>query len=266
MDSLMNFNDALMDKTLYLNKYTEYVKCLYENSNKDKIREFSELRKIDLKAIENAGIFYIDNQAAMVIMDFYNYLKSFGVISNTNNKPIFHDRWVIPIKNTDGKVLNLVGYSNQAAERYIYATGQYYMRNETLWGLENLDIAYELGYAIITEGITDALHIRSVGYPNTYGMCGTGKGIHKLRQLNRLKYGIIRITDRDYPGERTKSLWITNRYLTLNTPVKYKDSDETLKHEENIEWFKQYLDLSIEWITNKENKGFSTDTLEVTMI
>ena len=42
-----------------------------------------------------------------------------------------------------------------------------------MYGLENLHLAYELGYAVYVEGITDAIRLRSLGILNTFANCGT---------------------------------------------------------------------------------------------
>lgn len=246
---------------------TEYCNILKELSDKQKLVELSELRKIPFETLDKCGIFYIGNMAEMMIPKFMESLKEFGIISPTNFKPIYSNRWVIPIKDEQGLIQGLVGYSNEADERYIYATTKYYMRGDTLWGLENLNLAYELGYAILTEGITDAIHIRSLGYEPVFAACGTRPSEINMRQLNRPKYGLIRIPDRDGPGDKTQKHWVTNRYITLVTPAKYKDSDELLREsDENVEWFKSYLDTCIEWILEKEHNGLPCDTYIATMM
>lgn len=245
---------------------TEYVNTLQKITNKDKIKEFSELRNINIDEIEKCGIFYIEDNAMLMLPKYLDKLTDFGVISETNKRPIYDKRWVIPIKDERGLIQSLVGYSNLADERYVYATTKYYMRANTLWGLENIELAYDMGYAILVEGITDAIHIRSIGYPNTFASCGTRASEVNMLKLNRCENGLIRIPDRDKAGYNTRKHWVTNRYLTLNTPLQYKDSDETLKYNENIEWFKGYLDACIEWIKERKHKGIKCPTIECTMM
>lgn len=263
----MRVQDILNERKLFRQEFTRYIDILRSRSDPEKTKEFSDLRKIDIKAVEDANIFYIEDMAEMMVPSYLDKLQEFGIISPNNNKPIYHDRWIIPIKDSEGLVQALVGYSPYADERYVYSTTNYYMRGDTLWGLERLDLAYNLGYAILVEGITDAIHIRSVGYVPVFASCGTRPSSLNMMELNRCRYGLIRIPDRDSAGNKTKRHWKTNRYLTLITPIMYKDSDETLREsEDNVEWFKEYMDASIEWIKEREHKGLKCDNLTLCMM
>lgn len=261
-------SSPLLEMQEHLDRFTEYVNILKERSNKDKIKELSKLRGFSMKVIEDHDIFWIGEMSEMLVPDFLDELQEFGVISETNHKPIFHHRWVMPIKNEEGKVINLVGYSNEADERYVYGTGKYYSRTDTLFGLENLNEAYRCGWAIITEGITDTISVRGVGYKNTFAMCGTRPSDYKMRLLNRLRYGVIFIHDRDKPGDGTRKHWVVNRYFRFNTPIKYKDADATLHdpEQDNTEWFKNCMDMAIAWIKEREHKGYKCPCQEDTMM
>ena len=71
--------------------------------------------------------------------------------STLSTLPLSHLQFFIPILTQEGLVENLVGYSKSADERYIYGTSLYYRRRDTLWGLEKLHLAYDMGYAILTD-------------------------------------------------------------------------------------------------------------------
>lgn len=262
----MSIAEELREKQVYQESLTSYVEALQSRSNKDKLKEFAELRQLPIEAVEEAGIFYIGGMAEMLLPSYIDRIQSFGVISNTNNKPIFNERWVIPIKTQDGLVDNLVGYSPYADERYIYGTAKYYRRRETLYGLENLSLAYELGYAVLVEGITDAIRLRSLGIKNSFAMCGTHKSEYIMQQLNRCRYGIIRIPDRDEAGKLTEKHWKTNRYVTIHTSLHYKDSDEMLRYEENRKVFLDCLLASVEYLKECEHLGKVFPEKEYTII
>ena len=251
----------------YTNNLTSYVKELQDRAGERKLKEFAEMRGFNLDTIREAGIFYIGDATEMLVPAYINKVEQFGVISPTNRKPIFHDRFVIPIKDTDGRVLNLVGYSKEANERYVYGTAKYYRRRETMYGLENLEMAYDMGYALFTEGITDTICLRNLGYKNTFANCGTHNSDFIMKQLNRCRYGVIKIPDRDDAGKRANDKWKCYRSVTLEIFVKYKDVDEMCRERtDNIEWLKEYLDSCIEWIKSKEHNGFSSDKELITIV
>jgi DNA primase len=223
-------------------------------STKDSI-EFAKIRNMPVEEVKQSEVFYIGNMAEMLLPKYLDDVQDFGVISENNGKPIFSNRWGIPIKDRDGTILNLVGYSSDAKERYIYGTARYYRRRDTLYGLENLDLAYRLGYAILTEGITDAMRIRSLGYKNAFARCGTHKSDYMLRQLNRCRFGVIEIPDRDVAGRKSEKLWDFNRSVKIYVSIQYKDCDEMLRSGENTSVFMSCLNQSIKDVTAMEHRG-----------
>lgn len=255
----------------YTDDFTAYVEELRRRAGDNMLDYFAELRQFPREVIDEQKIFYIGDATEMLLPDFLDKIESFGVISPTNRKPIFHSRFVIPILDIHGKVLNLVGYSKEANERYVYGTAKYYRRRDCLYGLENLNMAYDMGYAIITEGITDTIRVRSLGYKNCFANCGTHSANFAMKQLNRCKNGVIKIGDRDEAGQRAVKKWICNRSITLNTFIKYKDIDSMCYDEdatvaaENIVWVKEYLDACIKWILQAEHHGKPSASMVVTI-
>lgn len=257
---------ALSEMSKYTDELTEYTNSLRQRAGNKMLEYFAEMRKMPLDIINYSDIFYIGDATEMLIPAYLGQVEDFGVISPTNKKPIFHNRFVIPIKDTNGKILNLVGYSKEADERYVYGTAKYYRRRETMYGLENLNLAYELGFAILTEGITDAIRVRSLGYKNTFAMCGTHKSEFIMKQLNRCRYGIIKIPDRDAAGQKAAKQWECNRSITLNTFIAYKDIDEMCREStDNIDLVKEYLDICVDWLKSYEHRGKSSISQIVTI-
>lgn len=259
-------DSALGDKIKYEVELTEYTSILRDRGDRGKVEELSKLRRISMDVLENAEVFHIGDMAEMIVPKFANRLNDFGVISPTNNKPIFRDRWVIPIKNKNNMVQNLVGYSNTADERYIYGKSKYYLRRDTLYGLEKLNLAYELGWAIVTEGITDTLSVRCLGVDNSFAMCGTHKSDKILSMLNRLRYGVIFIPDRDEAGVFAKKYWKTLRSITLNVHFQYKDIDEMLREDDNKELVMEYLNECVKYLVSREHMGQTCEAKEVTIL
>ncbi len=269
MSNISNIEQELYSKNAYEDKLTAYVADMRNRSYQiweTKLEELSEFRNIPLEILQKAGIFYIGDMAEMLVPSFLKDIKNFGVISPTNKKPIFNHRYVIPILNEIGKVTNLVGYSALADERYIYGTAHYYRRTDTLYGLENLQLAYNMGYAVQVEGITDTLSLRKVNILNSFGNCGTHSSEYIQSQLNRCEYGVIRIPDRDEAGNRAKKGWITNKYITLYPPLQFKDVDEMLRNNENIEWFMAYFNECVKFLKGSKHNGMACAPFEVTIM
>lgn len=251
----MTVEDIVVDRYNFRKKFTEYANTLYKLSNKEMQEEFARIRQIPINSIKENDIFWVGNSAELMIPEYIGLLEKFGLVSEANNKPIFNNRWVIPIKDKDNLVQALVGYSNVSDNKYVYSTTDYYLRGDSLYGEEQLEQTMKDGYAVLVEGITDAIHVRSLGFNNIYANCGSRKGTVNFLRLNRLKHGLIRICDRDRAGDGTKKRWITDRYIDLVTPPQFKDSDEVLKNVEYKEIFREYLEECIRIIKDNEFKG-----------
>lgn len=219
----------------YCERFNSYVTKLRSNSkvlHPEKIHELSEIRLIPEETLESAGVFYIGAMEEMVLPDFVDSLPEFGVVSNTNNMVIFRERYVIPIYDSAGNILNLVGYSYLSDVRYVYGTAKYYRRGDDFYGLEGNSKVYESGWAVVVEGFTDRLALLGIGVDNVYAWCGTAASDDKIRQLSRLEHGVVFIHDRDKAGDITRKHWITPRCVRLNISNGCKDIDEFLHKRE----------------------------------
>lgn len=250
----------------YTQMLTSYTEDLRKRAGDRKLDEFCEKRKFSREVVDKQKIFYIGDATEMLLPRYIENVDNLGIISPANKKPIFHDRYVMPIMDVHGNVLNMVGYSGEANERYVYGTAKYYRRTDTLYGLESLNLAYEMGYAILTEGITDTIMLRNIGYPNTYARCGTHGSDFMMRQLDRCRHGVIKVPDRDEAGRTALRKWKCNRSIILNVFIKYKDIDEMCRDsEDNIAWVKEYMDACISKIKQREHNGYFCGVQELTM-
>ena len=72
-------------------------------------------------------------------------------------------------------------------------------------------------------------------------------------QLDRLHIGVIKVPDRDYSGMKACNKWEFKRSATIYPPIDYKDIDEALTNEENIEIFMQCYSRCLEELENKKD-------------
>ena len=135
-----------------------------------------------------------------------------------------------------------------------------------MYGLENLHIAYELGWGILTEGITDAIRLRELGFKNSFGNCGTHGSTGNLERLNRCEYGVIKIPDRDKAGKDAVAKWKTYKSCTINTCILYKDVDAMCKEgEENRIIVINNINSAVEWLKIGKHRGIDNTNIEITM-
>lgn len=237
----------------FKDELTDYVNELRVRAGNKRLKELGVLRKFSDETIKRQKIFYIGDSVELLIPSYIDRLSDFGVISSANGKPIFHDRYIMPIMDTSGKVINLVGYNKEADERYLYGTAKYYERRDTLYGLENLHKAYEEGYGILTEGITDTIMLRNIGFEVSFANCGTHRQDVGIRQLNRCRHGVILIGDRDEAGVKARKRWEVNRGVAINTFITFKDIDEMCRaSDSNIEIVKECINEAIGYIKSRE--------------
>ncbi len=266
---------ALQEYKSIVKKFNDYVDELYEiswKSYKEQMEEFIQLRGFSEETIRKAKICYIPDNVSMLIPEYIPYLEDFGVISNTNEMPIYQDRYMIPIRNMDGDTINTVGYSSKKDTRYVYGTGKYYDRADTIYGLENYKKAVQLGWGIYTEGITDTIAIRNLGFENCFAACGTRESDYKNALLNVFRHGVIRLRDRDVAGDNAVRRWNFVRYIDMYVPINCKDPDQFLnknKHltkEEAAEEFKRYILSGRDWLLSKKHMNIFNEYVETTIM
>jgi DNA primase len=230
----------------YKDTFDKYLNTLYQYNRElqeIKLQDLSEFRRIPLEVIKDAGTCWVENNVLMVIPGYEDKLAEMGLISEMNRKPIYGQRWVIPIRDYDGKTVATVGYSNTATERYVYCTGKYYDRSGMFYGLEDLEICYKRGFCIVTEGITDAWALRGLGIRGVLANCGTNFNEHKIRILSRFK-GVVFVKDRDYAGQKLAKE-VNDKIetvFTVNPLVIYKDIDAQIREADEHKR-KEYLDV-----------------------
>lgn len=224
-------NDEIIAYESMAKKMEAYAEAMAKQSNirhPEKLGELSERRHFNLSLLEGLGVFYVGEMVEMLLPEFIDDVDKLGVISATNKMPIFKDRYVFPIRDIDGRIINFVGYTWKSDTRYVYGTGKYYERGNDMYGMEAFMYAQDMGWAIVVEGITDKIALNNAGYMNAFAMCGTAKSEEKMWLLSSLENGVIFIHDRDKAGDETRKHWIVPRCVRVNICGNVKDIDEYL--------------------------------------
>ena len=74
----------------YRARLTEYVKELRDRSDDAWLEDLAKLRKMPVEVFKDAGIFYIKDQVDMLLPEFIDEVRNFGVIA-VNGRPIYND-------------------------------------------------------------------------------------------------------------------------------------------------------------------------------
>lgn len=242
----------------YRKALTDYVETLQNNAGDNMLRELAEIRNFKLDTIKKAGIFYIDDPAEMIVPEYIDQIREFGVIA-MNNRPMFTQRYVIPIYDANGLVMSLVGYKYGVNEKYMYPNTKYFNRGDALYGLQDIDKCIEVGCTIVVEGLMDKIRVNELGFNNCIATCGADKSWERVLTFSGLQRCIF-IPDRDRAGMLTKSHWKCDTMARLLLPCQFKDIDEFARQNNSTESFcKDLLSSSIEYITGSMSRGSSEE-------
>lgn len=238
-------------------RLTEYVEILHRNQDSRRLDDFCIARHFNRDLVDKLGLIYIENMAELVVPEFLEELVDFGVISPNNRKPIYSDRYVIPIRDMSGLVMGLVGYSLSDKARYMYANTKYFERNDILYGMEKYEKCLEAGYIVVTEGITDCFRIKQLGYELCMSTAGAHRSLFMMQMLDMIPI-VLFIPDRDRAGDGTKEYWKTNNYGRLLIPFIYKDLDEyACSSERSANNLKEYVDMALNYMRESLDKGIA---------
>lgn len=235
---------------------TDYINCIRERSHRTYLRPLAIKRKFDADLLfDKVGMIYIGEMAEMLIPKYLNKLEDFGVIAEVNKKPIFKDRYLIPLYDLKGLVQGVVGYSMTSTARYVYSTTKYFQRGDFLYNSQCYKKCLENGYVIVTEGITDAIRLMHLGFECVMSTAGAHESAFAMQILDS-DIPVIFIPDRDSTGMKTKEYWRTRSYVrVMIPPLKYKDIDEWVATEiEKKELIINYLYMIIDYVKEKHAK------------
>ena len=238
----------------YRARLTEYVKELRDRSDDAWLEDLAKLRKMPVEVFKDAGIFYIKDQVDMLLPEFIDEVRNFGVIA-VNGRPIYNERYVIPIYDMDGYVQGMVGYKYGVQDRYMYATCRYFNRGDAVYNRGCFAKCIHDGYAVIVEGIMDALRVKSFGIENVLATCGADKSWDRMLMFSSIKRCVF-IPDRDRAGHLTKSHWNSETQLRILLPKPFKDIDEfASQNDMSADYCKETIENAIEYLLESMPQG-----------
>lgn len=250
------YNSNKVDEVYkYRESLTNYVNKLRDNAGDNKLEELAEMRKLKSDTIKKAGIFYIKDPAEMIVPEYIDNIRDFGVIA-INNRPMYTERYVIPIYDTLGMVMALVGYKYGVNEKYMYANTKYFNRGDALYGLQDIDKCIRTGCTIVVEGLMDRIRVTELGFDNCLATCGADKSWERMLVFSNLRKCVF-IPDRDRAGMLTSKHWVCDTMVRLILPEQFKDIDEFARQNNSTESFcRDMLQESCRYMTEEVATGY----------
>lgn len=156
--------------------------------NSQKVFQFIEMNHLDQELLYSTGVF----------------LKKDDL-----HFDLFYERITFPIRDINGKVIAFSGRTLDDSNtcKYINNTASLvFCKSLTLF---NLDVALpailSLGYAVVVEGIVDAISLTQAGLTNVVAPCGTAFTEEHAQILRYLTNNLVLMFDNDDAGRKAYS-------------------------------------------------------------
>jgi len=210
----VNLNITNPKKESFLHTVLEEVATFYhENLRKNKKAiDYLKGRGLSSREIQAFKIGFSPSSEELVdflkkkdLLSYYEKTKNLIKISESIYKDIFANRIVIPIRDTQGKV---VAFGARAIDdtkpRYINSPeSEIFKKSEILFNLDLAkDYIREKGYAIVVEGYFDVISLYAVGFKNAIAPLGTAFTESHAKKLSNFTKEVILLFDGDEAGQR----------------------------------------------------------------
>ena len=227
-------NEAYNDNIYYLNyvrdSLTSLVDRIYDEPYQAECRKFlAEFRGLPQEYIDKSKIFYVEGKE--YIENFVTDESSANMMGlSWNGDNIFRERFIIPIRDMEGKVCGLVGYDAEHDIKYLFSMPAYFSKETSLYNLENFKACVERGFVIYEEGFFDSIRLSSIGFDNNLAGMGTMMFPYHKRVLGRIPLKIL-IPDADEAGKLAKKYWkgVTGKVAILNIEIKEEHGGKPIK-------------------------------------
>ena len=227
---------SILDSINLYNYVTDKLTSTIDSILQDEFQKDCQLflanyRKIDIKFIREAKIFYILNSDHLNTYGIDNYdLDILGFSYNMDN--IFRERFIIPIIDLNNKVIGMSGYDYDSDIKYLFAKTEFFDKRNSLYNKQNLTSIINSKIGILVEGFFDSIRLNQMGFNNNVSLMGTMLFPYQKTMLQRIE-GLIEIPDSDKVGKDALRYW--NKALKKKTAIIYlpdgiKDIDMYFKY------------------------------------
>lgn len=181
-----------------------------------------------------------------------------GLVKRRETGDGFYDglrnRLIFPIHDGTGRVVAFGGrrINDEDEPKYLNSPeSRIFNKSATLYGLHLAARAIQSeGFALVTEGYTDAIACHQAGFTNAVATLGTALTREHARVLRRMCDTVVLLFDGDEAGQRAADRAmevlfaepIDVRIATLDRHTDAKDPDELLKRSGGGEVFRRVLD------------------------
>lgn len=192
--------------------------------------------------LKEVGLFKCDELSDMTFLapKSYDTFQKWGIVTSTGDF-ILKGRYIVPIRDIEGKVTALVGWFPDS-RKYITTPTYGFCRDAQFFNIECYAdcIKNRNGVVYLVEGIFDTLSLRSLGF-SALGNMGLEMSLFKTQILRRFGK-VIAIPDNDKAGRsanpycvrsKGRKPWlIENDRVFVTLPEGVKDIDDFIKYYE----------------------------------
>ena len=210
----------------------------------------TDIRKMDYTELIKREFLYIPNDIYMLhffgseIMEY-----KYGVYREESCN--LYKRLIFPIRDFNGKVVALGGWSCDSEWKYVYSPDTLWDKNKYFYVCPDDFVgAIDDDYLFIVDGIFDAINLNHIGL-HAVSLMGSNLSNWHVQYLKMFKYVIV-VPDNDNAGvSLVKKLKKHRPDAIVLLQGKYKDIDDYIKFTETKSLVEQCNDLELLQIMQK---------------
>lgn len=190
-------------------KIQEFYNLLKRNVSRDEVQKecikyLADFRGLDKELLENEGVFYAENKEELSLLVSYDEDALFYLGFKSLD---YSNRYLFPILNGKGNLCAWVGYDWEAdPSKYLVGLLGIGDKKRLIYGLHDMDEAWNEDTIIVVEGIFDRLRLKSIGLNVGAALLGKKMSDWQKSYINRFRNKIL-IPDGDSSGQEMIEQW-----------------------------------------------------------